>query len=223
VLPVFTVTQEPVSFGGARVLGATRQTALGLDAEIERGVDLSGEGAWALMPARMPAASGWDGTRPLMPGTRWKPPRRPWHQHGSNGGLWAAGWARAPAGWRANSPDRLALVRAHEAGQSQSELSCWANSSGILEDEVQPMRSSIPRAIAGLLAGCAAWRSWRCPNGHRRTAPVIGGGPDSDIASCFPRRMTITHLQRPFEKRDLIEASWATSCGWENLIRYYRS
>jgi len=125
VLPVFTVTQEPVSFGGARVLGATRKQRLGLDAEIERGVDLFRlEGAVGTDGGKS-ARGFWLGwTRPLNARNSVEAAAETWHQPEANGGLWG-GWLGFEHRLDGARTARVALrwCRAHEAGQPQSELS----------------------------------------------------------------------------------------------------
>jgi hypothetical protein len=125
VLPVFTVTQEPVSFGGARVLGARRKQRLGLDAEIERGMDLFRvEGAVGTDDGKS-ARGLWLGwMRPLNAKSSVEAAAETWHQPEGDGGLWG-GWLGFEHRLDGARTARIALrwCRARESGQPQSELS----------------------------------------------------------------------------------------------------
>jgi hypothetical protein len=125
VLPVFTVTEEPVSFAGARVLGWIHKRRVAVDAEVERGVDLIRlEGAFGTDDGK--AARGmWLGwSRPLNANNTVEAVVETWHQPEGDGGLWGA-WLGAEHRLDGARTARLALrwCRAHEAGRPQSELS----------------------------------------------------------------------------------------------------
>lgn len=125
LLPVFTVTREPVSSEGARVLQYAQKRRLALDAEAERGVDLFRlEGAIGTDGGK--AARGmWLGwSRPLNAKSAVEAAVETWHQPERDGGLWGA-WLGAEHRLDGARTARVALrwCRAREDGQRRSELS----------------------------------------------------------------------------------------------------
>jgi hypothetical protein len=125
VLPVFAVTGEPVSFGGAPVLEWKHKRRLGLDAELEHGIDLFRlEGTIGTDDGRE-ARGMWLGwTRPLSSRNTLETAVETWHQPEGDGGLWGA-WLGAEHRLDGARTARVALrwCRAHESGHPQSELS----------------------------------------------------------------------------------------------------
>jgi hypothetical protein len=127
-LPVFSVTGDPVSAPGSRLLGWSNKRRLALDAEIEQGVDLfrvegvvgtdggqGAHGAWA----------GW--TRPLSARDSVEAAVETWRQPAEEGLLWGA-WLGGEHHFDGLRTARAALrwSRAREGGRSDSQLSLTA-------------------------------------------------------------------------------------------------
>jgi hypothetical protein len=125
VLPVFSVTGEPVSFEGSPVLAWKHKQRLALDAEVERGVDLIRlEGALGTDGGKAARGLSLGWARPLNAKSTVEAALESWHQPERDGGLWGA-WLGAEHRLDGARTARVALrwCRARESSQTQSQLS----------------------------------------------------------------------------------------------------
>jgi hypothetical protein len=127
-LPVFSLTGDPISVDGDRVLGYANKRRLALDAEIERGVDLFRlEGAIGTDDGR--AARGmWAGwARPLDARNSLEGAVETWNQPAGDGLLWGA-WLGGEHRLDGARTARAALrwSRSREDGDHHSDLSLTA-------------------------------------------------------------------------------------------------